>query len=212
MMMSEREEFGKWYSGYPEGAELTAGDMLDGDGTDALAGWLACAELKDKHIAELEAELVEQAKVLVANVTRQLELEEIIKIKTDTLLEFHATYRKESAENAALKAKFAELEKQEPDAYAVQYTSSLNPYMSESIMRNVDFSKIERMGVSVNIISKQPLYAEPVISDLERYLLEARIDELQFFADSRNYKISPENDIEERITKLRAQLAALGGE
>jgi hypothetical protein len=55
--MSEREEFGKWYKSYPEGAELTVGDMLSGDGSDALAGWQACTALTDKRIAKLEAKL-----------------------------------------------------------------------------------------------------------------------------------------------------------
>ena len=136
-------------------------------------------QLKDRRIAELEEQLRIAKDWAYHNTQQAIDL---------------------VCENAALKAKFAELEKQEIPHHwdcGCGWHNGLN------------FEKCAMCGRTPSEGSAKYRYTAPIIPDLERKLLEARIDELRIFADSRNYKISPEQDIEERITKLRTQLAAL---
>jgi hypothetical protein len=95
--MNEREKFEKWYKSYPEGAELTVGDMLIGDGSDALVGWQACAALKDKRITELELELE----------TKQRQMDGSYKFQVMYIKGLHA-------ERRTLKTKLKAIEKPEP--------------------------------------------------------------------------------------------------
>lgn len=94
-------------------------------------------------------------------------------------------------ENAALKAKFAELEKQEPVANVVDIGERLSYRISVSI-NNPD-----------NVHLGMKLYATPVISDLERKLLEARIDQV---GQCENYNGVQLDALSESLHK---QLAAL---